>query len=345
MKEGVTLRDLAALAGCTHTTVSMALRNHPRVSEKTRRRIQRLAEKHGYRRDPLLTTLMGRLRAGRRRRETETLGIINYWDTEAGDRNTFLGKEQYEGILERASVLGYRVDYLWAREPGMTNKRLNRVLQARGIRGILLLSMFHARGHITLEWPKFAAATIGYSIFKPELHRATYSHYHAMFLAMRSLRHRGYVRIGFANLIAQEDVVNNAWLSAYLGYHYRVLNKPPIPPLLLDRWEEERLGKWIAKHRVEVVLSSNPDPYFLMCKMGMRVPRDIGYASLDCIPGILDCAGIRQPRNRVGAKAIELVVEQLENQEFGIPKVPKVMTINGFWQDGPTLNGSHSADF
>lgn len=40
------------------TTVSLALRNHPRLPEKTRHRIQKLAKEMSYRPDPVLQALV-----------------------------------------------------------------------------------------------------------------------------------------------------------------------------------------------------------------------------------------------------------------------------------------------
>ena len=46
---GVTMEDLASLAGVSTITVSRALRDSPLVTEKTRERIRRIAEEQGYR--------------------------------------------------------------------------------------------------------------------------------------------------------------------------------------------------------------------------------------------------------------------------------------------------------
>lgn len=45
----VTIKDLAQLAGVSHSTVSRALRGHPAIAEATVARIRRLAEEQGYR--------------------------------------------------------------------------------------------------------------------------------------------------------------------------------------------------------------------------------------------------------------------------------------------------------
>jgi DNA-binding LacI/PurR family transcriptional regulator len=45
----VTIKDLARIAGVSHSTVSRALRNHPAISPETVERIRALAEEQGYR--------------------------------------------------------------------------------------------------------------------------------------------------------------------------------------------------------------------------------------------------------------------------------------------------------
>src|SRR5688572_14522424 len=61
----VGLRAVAEAAGVSLMTVSLALRNSPRVSSRTRTRIAQLADKLGYRPDPEISRLMSRLRPAR----------------------------------------------------------------------------------------------------------------------------------------------------------------------------------------------------------------------------------------------------------------------------------------
>ena len=58
MERRVSLKDVANVAGVHPTTVSMALRNHPRIPEATRSRLKKLAEEMGYTRDPALVALV-----------------------------------------------------------------------------------------------------------------------------------------------------------------------------------------------------------------------------------------------------------------------------------------------
>lgn len=342
MSETINIRRLAELAGCSKTAVSMALRNHPRISIAQRERIQKLAIEHGYARNPVVSTLMNHLRSGRSSRTREKLGML-VWSSERQDLKKLgspdLFAEQLNaGLRNRAAELGYELEVFRAYERGMTGALLSRVLYTRGVRGIILGSMRRARGHASLRWDYFAAATMTYTILKPSLHRAIPSLSHGMTLAMRNLRRLGYRKIGYINLVKTEDMVNEAWLAANLAYQFRIKRRLGIPPLLLNDWCSKQIAAWLEKYEVDVVLSNWADPLLKILKdLGYRVPADIGFASLDTLPGRIDIAGVHQQRDIAAAMAVDLVVEQLEMNRLGLPKHPKTVLVDGTWNDGPTL--------
>src|SRR5688572_15727723 len=47
----ISMRDIAKMAGVSHSTISLALKNHPRISEEVKQRVRRLCEEVGYRPD------------------------------------------------------------------------------------------------------------------------------------------------------------------------------------------------------------------------------------------------------------------------------------------------------
>lgn len=59
----VRLADIARKAGVTTATVSLALRRHPSIPERTRARIREIADRLGYRPDPQFAKLMAYMRA------------------------------------------------------------------------------------------------------------------------------------------------------------------------------------------------------------------------------------------------------------------------------------------
>jgi len=330
------MRELAALAGCSQTTVSLALRNHPRIPRETRNRILMIATRAGYTRDPLVSTLMTQLRSSRKARTVEKLGMLTWWDTPGGRHNP-RGIALHDGIYARARHLGYEIEEFWGREPRMTMARLSRILHTRSIRGLIFMSMLHPRGRVSLDWKHFAPAAAGATILRPAMHHAVHASFHAMVLTLRNLKRLGYTRVGYVNVIEQDDMNGNNWMSAYMGYQYRVRPLDIIPPLLTPDWDQKRLARWIGRHKIEAVVSNMHQVLDLLKGIGLRVPADIGFSSLDCLPSIDTCAGIDLLRGEIGAKTVDLVVEQLQNNEFGLPAVPKTVNIEGAWCEGATL--------
>ena len=188
-----------------------------------------------------------------------------------------------------------------------------------------------------MHWPFFAAAANNHTIVKPNLHRATHSHVHGVTLALRSLRHRGYTRVGYMNTFSAEDRVNDGWLAGYLAYCCRVQQTIEVPPLLMQDWDKAAVNRWLKKYRPQAVIGAGPKPPQLLGELGFKVPEDIGYVSLDCTSEEPRVAGINQLRKQIGRKVVELVVEQLESNELGLPAFPKTVMVDGIWQDGVTL--------
>ena len=64
----LTMKDMAALAGVSESTVSRALADHPSIAAKTRERIKALARQHGYFVNPVARSL--------RSRQTRTIAVV-----------------------------------------------------------------------------------------------------------------------------------------------------------------------------------------------------------------------------------------------------------------------------
>jgi LacI family transcriptional regulator len=340
-----TFRQLAQLAGVSIATVSLALRNHPSLPLKTRRKIQRLAKQTGYRYDPLVARLMTQLRTNRVKRSTDVLAFLTTWPTRHDER-VYLSEGTHHtnylaGIRDRATKLGYDIDEFWTKEPGLTSKRLSRILQARGIRGIIIPPLIRSRGHVSLDWQYFATVALSFTIVKPDTHRVCHSCYNGMQLALRRLKQRGYRRPGFATHFEQSDRVNSSWLGSYLAHQFTLPAKAKIAPLLSRKLTHEEMKTWVEKYQPDVILSNISVPYRLLKDLGYDIPRDIGFASLDRGAEIaatpLNLAGIDQQDFQQGVAAVNLVVEQIQNNTLGLPSTPVTLHVDGIWQDGKTV--------
>ena len=73
------LRDIARQLNVSHVTVSMALRDHPRISAERRAEVQKVAEALGYRPDPMLASLVAYRNRKRVKPVAATLAWLNCW--------------------------------------------------------------------------------------------------------------------------------------------------------------------------------------------------------------------------------------------------------------------------
>ena len=170
----VTLADIAKRAEVHVTTVSLALRNHPRLPERTRTRIQKLAEEMGYQPDLVLQALVAYRGKVMERRNPPTLAYVTNWDTKLGWQETTAHPEFYAGAKAKAEELGLKLDHFWMGEPGLSHTRMSKILQAREITGVIIAS--HRRSSdvsLHFDWSAFSAVKIEYFPTTPNCTKST----------------------------------------------------------------------------------------------------------------------------------------------------------------------------
>ncbi len=335
------MSDLAAAAGVSKMTVSLALRGHQKISPATRKRIQDLAAKMGYRPNPLVQTLMANLRSTRPARYHSTIAWVTAFPTRDGWCRHWVHKIYHQGAAARASALGYKLEVFWALAPRMTGSALSRMLRARGIRGLVVPPVGNPGIRLDLEWDHFSCATIGYSFMEPRLHRAAANLHDAMSRALAECQRRGFRRIGFITPADTDKRVNHSWLATYLAWQEFIPKKDRLPIVHTNEPLQNVLPGWLKKHRPEVIISPNSEFLVWLPNLGKRIPEDIGLITLS-LPGNetagTPISGISQNDFTIGEAAIDLVVSQLQHNETGVPKYPRVVLTDGFWSEGKTLS-------
>ncbi|MGH7943488.1 MAG: LacI family DNA-binding transcriptional regulator [Opitutaceae bacterium] len=332
------IRDIAARLGVSHTTVSLALRNDPRITPATRRRVRDLAREQGYQADAVVSTLMARLRTLRTKPVQATLGFLTAWPTRNGWREASNHQRFHAGAQSRARELGYALDELWYNEPGMTGERMTRILRTRGIRGLILHSLPAAGGTMKLGWRHFACVTKGLTVAHPSVHRVVSSHYEDMQLVLLELARRRYRRIGLVLSEALSVRVDRAWLAAFLLHQNETPPGERVPALITRSTDEEsHFREWFAAHLPDVMLFSDQPIPAWVGKLKLRVPADVGLVHLDWSRDVAPLAGLDSDPETVGAAATDLLVGQLQANEFGIPKHEKIVAVRGHWVPGTSV--------
>ena len=164
-----TVRAVAAAAGVSAMTVSLALRNHTRITAATRPRVQKVASTLGYRPAPQVAKLMHHLRVRRKPGYQATIGALT--TVRIGDENPYLA-EIIRSARQRADELGYGFSLFQCPEETGPLPTLQRVLRSRGVEGVMLLPMATPRSFAgALDWSDLAVVTTTYGVLAPEFHR------------------------------------------------------------------------------------------------------------------------------------------------------------------------------
>ena len=337
----MSIRQIAKRAGFSPTTVSMALRNSPKISSATRVKIHRCARQLSYRPDAKVSELMARLRSNRNGRGEACFAVISFYDSPRPWERTRHTTRIYQGMTEQATALGYRLEPLLLRAPGMSPRRFRGILDARGIEGLLCFGSPDLSEELPDEFDHYAIVTVGSSM-KTSLHRVTSHMFNDMTQALNEVCQRGYRRPGLVLGHDADMRSQHMYLSAYLGWCNYAFAGAPIPVLRVRGIEVETLRPWLDRHQPDVLVfthSCDTVSQFaaVLHDQGVRVPDQIGVAVVAQILEGTGFSGMQQNHTVMGARAIELLVGRIMNHDFGIPTSPRIEMVESQWINGASL--------
>lgn len=332
-KQVVTLKEIAERARVSLATVSYALRHDPKIPEATRDVVATAARELGYRPNPRVASLMAHIRGAQARPHTERIAFVwVHTSRRTSSRDPYM-RLVFAGAKRRAEQAGFHLEEFWTTDEGMTDRRLQDILRARGIVGVVLSPVTTAESSLELDWDwdLFATAVIGNVTWTPELHHAGHHHYLAMRMVLVELGKLGCRRPVALIEPTSNERAKRAWEAAFLthcGAPSRARALVRVPALA----ERPGVVKWVKESDADALIVSTVD---LLETPGLRalcrrrgwpiatlywsaeLPREIG--------------GIDQRYDRVAAHAIDLVVAQLNNNERGPPDLPSMILFPGRW--------------
>jgi DNA-binding LacI/PurR family transcriptional regulator len=231
------------------------------------------------------------------------------------------------------------LEEFWLREPDMTTKRLSSILYSRNVNGLLIAPLSVALGHMRLEWEKFSAVALGYSLAWPRLHCAVNHQFRSMRMALRRLRKMGYTRVGLALRSSIDERVEHHYTGGFLADQQRLSLRERVPlHVVQDRmWSERAFGSWFTKHRPHVVVTHHEEVLDWLARLKADVPNEVGVVHLNCPDSSGRIAGVYQNGPEVGAAAADFLVAMIQRNEAGIPDLPHTILVEGTWIEGKTL--------
>jgi LacI family transcriptional regulator len=335
----VSAGDIAKAAGVSKSTVGYVLRNQAGPSPETRERVRKVAQKLGYVPDARIASWMVRVRGAKSKDLLPIAWLNTNVERDAWQKYAFLSP-YLEGARERCEELGYRLEEIWAQQPGMTMKRTATILYQRGIEGVIVTPQ---ATHVRLNWNHLAGVTLGADLLAPQLHRVGPDVVFNLLLALKLLKRFGYRRIGIC-LSDAFDRVTHRVVSA-MAHHFAATApaSKAATPLFYNSIGDERgvaekqFQDWLGTQEPDVIVGHDSRLVRWVEKAGFVVPREIGVVHLALDDDVLDWAGIHSNRRQMGRTAAELVISLVQNRQFGVPKVALETIVRGSWHHGRTL--------
>jgi DNA-binding LacI/PurR family transcriptional regulator len=339
----ITLRDVARQLGVSHATVSLSLRNHPRISVARRQEVLRVVKEMGYVPDPLFSQVAAYRQNRQPAKIHSSIAWVNHWD----QPERLIGRHKefasyWKGASEAALERGYRVDEIrWPAD--CSARRFEQILFARGIRGMLIPPHPTPPDWDGFDWNKFSIIRFGLSVQTPDSNIVTSDQYRAMMMAITKIHGYGYRRIGLVVGSNYDLRLGGAYQSGF-QWAQHVLQLEVKPPALVVRAEETEpfpeaekraLKQWLTRHHPDAILTSEIRLPALIRELGQRIPEEVAVAGTSCDVPVE--AGINQNSEAIGRIAVEMLLKQINFNECGEPAAPCRMLIESFWQDGRSL--------
>ncbi len=315
------MKDIAARAGVHQTTVSLALRNHPSLPQKTRDRIQKLAEEMGYRPDPALSALVAYRQSTKQNQADQVIAYIVNCRNEEELNESHVNRQLIENARIRASQLGYKLDLFWFGRDYKTSSSLNRVLKTRGIQGIILGAFDYHNIDLQLEWEFFSVVKINLLPTKLEFDAVLSNQMFGVRLAMRELREHGIRHVGLAVADHDETHNRNMFSAGYMVGQRHLDVNDTIPPFIFHRKPNEELiqdvVEWARKHKLQAILSNWNSFDEAAWQLTTEYGQDCRFVPLDADERTKRYGGIFQNHPLVGRRAVDMVVGQIKTFRRG----------------------------
>jgi DNA-binding LacI/PurR family transcriptional regulator len=336
----VSLRDIANEIGVSHVTVSLALRDDPRISATRRQEIAAAAARLGYRPDPMLASLSAYRQAKRPVEIRSTVAWINQWKNPRDLRRLQEFDAYWRGASDYAAKLGYRLDEFVIGKD-MTPARLQQILLARNVRGILIPPHANDLTLPDFDWSQFSVVRLGISVKQARAHIVTSDQIYCAAMAFERIWERGYRRIAYVSSHPFDRNTGGNFRAGYLSAQdVHVPLRRHLAPFVLNEEstpaDVRALRRWLRAFKPDAIISALRNLPELLERADCQVPEDIGVAALSLLDGHFD-AGVDQNSAEVGRVAMATLAGLIHQNERGIPQYCRRILVEGRWVDGTSL--------
>lgn len=324
----------------SQTAVSLALRHNPSVSAATIKKVHAAAKRLGYKPDPMISALMAQRQNRHATAYKAKIAFLTGFPHRDEWKQSSYAAGCFAGAKAAAEARGYLCEVVWVWEPGVSGQRLSRILWTQNVQGLIVAPLPVDQPPIKLEWSRFAAVSLDYSLADPEIHRVVDDHGFGLERVLTEIAKLGYKRPGLVLRASQDVRTHHSRLGAFLVGRRLHPDWEEVAPLILpqDRWDPALFCSWLRRHQPDVVLTEEKELPDTVRKSGLRVPEDLGIAFFHKEDPASELGGLQIDAAQVGARAAQVLMRLIETNERGAPAIPTTTLVKGFaWSAGETL--------
>jgi LacI family transcriptional regulator len=288
----------------------------------------------GYRSNPYISTLMASLRNGRPTSVSPVIAFLNPRASRDSWKLNVPWAKMFEGASARATALGFKLEEFWLGDPNVTPARISSVLHARGIRAAILAIPESENQPLDIDLNELAAVAIDIDPVRRDLNRVSTDYFGNTMMALQSMRALGYRRVGLAVVDWNPTYIKRLARAALLEFEQELPIAERGGCWIGAVADLGGFAHWLQDRQPDAIVTTHWHPQAWLQSLGFRIGQDIGVGQLD--PGAinfpLSCIDGRFAD--VGAAAVDLLMNQIQNHEFGTPHHPRHILHSGVWQDG-----------
>jgi LacI family transcriptional regulator len=338
----VTMTDIAVRAGCSQSTVSRVLAGKQHVDPALRKKILSIAKELDFERDPALQALISyRKSSARHPANWEVIALVSTETSLESFLKIKVNEMYLEGIQEAKKTFGFKTEFFGLNHLDLEAScaKVQKTLHHRGIRGVLLLPAQYKKNKIQLpfNFSSFATVAVGRSIEGEGFNRVGIDYFQNMRTTCLKAFELGYRRFGFCQKDALNTRQNQTALGAFLASTHTLLSPPNrLPELIGPQVNQSVIAEWYAQHRPDVIIASHGFYLNYLQDMGLAVPDKCGFIHYNKISPSTP-AGVYTPAQHVGFQSIQLLMQCMQSNQYGLRHNPTQILIPGTFDEGPTI--------
>jgi len=329
----ISQKDIAAALHLSQATVSLALKNHPRISQEVRELVQAKAQELGYRPNPTLSALASKRFGTERREIREVIAFVR------PDITYALATEDL--LAEKATTLGYGVQG-FSPTDFTTSKNLQQILTNRGMRGVIVDDSLSSELELGSQWNDFVVVRFGLRERETPLSSVHLDHFAAIHVAFDEAIKAGFRRIAFGVPGHLEPA--RRMQQAALGLQAQVRGQSavitdviaaPKPNLAVHLAQDvERVLSKPKQRRPQCLIASGWWARKAVAESGHQT---IPTATFFPLRRLEESAGFEWVWWLVAEATLDLLHRRLMENDYGRPRIPQTIAILPPWRDHPSF--------